>query len=80
MFYEPDLSRPAFVQDYFRDTSLRLTWQVAEKHRIGLSGMVQPACQCGFGLPESGVGGNSLRAPEASGAHHYNPNYRPAFT
>src|SRR5438477_7336109 len=30
-FYEPDLSRPAFTDDYYRDFSLRLTWQASKR-------------------------------------------------
>ena len=37
LLYEPDLSRPAFTDDYSRDFSLRFTWQAAAKHKIVLA-------------------------------------------
>ena len=80
MFYQPDRSRQGYLYDYFRDTSVRLTWQATDKHRIGLSYMTQPSCQCQYGLVESGLGGAPLVTPEAGGEHHYNPNYRPSIT
>ena len=38
LFYEPDLSRPAYDRNLSQETSLRITWQVAgeaEDHRLG---------------------------------------------
>ena len=32
-FYEPDLSRPAFTDDYYRDYSLRLTLQASQRNK-----------------------------------------------
>ncbi len=51
-FYEPDLDRPAFTDDYYRDYSLRLTWQAAAKHKIVGSYQVQPNCSCFWPLLE----------------------------
>ena len=72
--YEPDLSRPAFTNDYSRDVSVRFTWQAAPKHKIVLSDSFQPNCNCVFNLLNPGT----RRTPEASGPHHYNPNYLPS--
>src|SRR5688500_9058404 len=73
LLYEPDLSRPAFTDDYSKDVSLRLTWQAATRHKIVLSSSFQPNCNCVFNLLNPGV----RRTPEAGGPHHYNPNYIP---
>src|SRR5207244_11292214 len=50
LFYEPDLSRPAYNRDYSSDYSLRLTWQAAAKHKIVFSHTQHPACQCTFAI------------------------------
>jgi carboxypeptidase family protein len=73
LLYEPDLSRPAFSDDYSKDVSIRLTWQAAAGHKIVLANSFQPNCNCVFNLLNPGV----RRTPEASGPHHYNPNYIP---
>ena len=73
--YEPDLERPAHTDDYSRDVTLRLTWQAAAKHKIVLGNSIQPNCNCVFNLLNPGV----RRTPEASGPHHYNPNYVPTY-
>jgi hypothetical protein len=76
LLYERDLSRPAHSNDYSRDVSFRLTWQVAQKHRVLVAGSFQPNCNCVFNLLNPGV----RRTPEAAGPHHYNPNYLPSAT
>jgi hypothetical protein len=68
--YVPDLTRVAHSWDYSTDYSLRLTWQAAEKHRIALAHTQHPSCQCIFGVLEEP---SAIRAPEAAGAHSYNP-------
>ena len=45
----PDTSRPAAGFDWYRAHSLRLTWQVAERHRIGWFGDIQKSCRCTTG-------------------------------
>ena len=70
LFYEPDLNRQAYTDDYYRDTSLRLTWQAAAKHKIVLAHDQHQSCQCTFNMLEST---NPRAAPEAVGAHHYDP-------
>ncbi len=76
-FYEPDLDRPAFTDDYYRDYSLRLTWQAAAKHKIVGSFQVQPNCSCFWPLLEIGQQQGVQGAPEAVGAHTYKVNYLP---
>jgi len=69
--YEPDFSRPVNSNDYSRDFSVRFTWQAAQKHKIVLMHSMQPNCNCRFNLLNPGA----RRAPEATGEHHYGPNY-----
>ncbi len=72
--FEPDLSKPAFTDEFARDFTLRLTWQAAEKHKIVLASSFQPNCNCVYDLLQA----NPPRAPEATGEHRYNPNYLPS--
>ena len=44
-----DTSRPAAGFDWYRTHSLRATWQVAERHRIGWFGDIQKSCRCTTG-------------------------------
>jgi hypothetical protein len=44
--YEPDLSRPASLEKTWLDAQLRLTWQVHEKHKIGVTYTQQDFCAC----------------------------------
>ncbi|OFW00453.1 MAG: hypothetical protein A3I61_04955 [Acidobacteria bacterium RIFCSPLOWO2_02_FULL_68_18] len=76
-FYEPDLSRPGFTDDYYRDYSLRTTWQAAAKHKIVASFQVQPNCSCFWPLLELGPQQGVQGTPEAVGAHNYKVNYLP---
>jgi len=73
LLYEPDLSRPASTNDYSKDVSIRFTWQAAARHKVVVANSFQPNCNCVFNLLNPGV----RRTPEASGPHHYNPNYIP---
>ena len=34
LFYTPDLSRPAYDLNFYRETGVRATWQAAQKHKI----------------------------------------------
>jgi hypothetical protein len=70
LFYEPDLSRPAYDRTYSKDLGLRLTWQSAQRHKIAGSYTVHPSCQCTFAILEQT---SPLFAPEATAEHHYDP-------
>jgi hypothetical protein len=76
-FYEPDLDRPGHTNDYYRDYSLRLTWQAASKHKIVASYQVQPNCSCYWPLLELGPQQGVQGTPEAVGGHNYKVNYLP---
>ena len=79
-FYEPDLSRPAFTDDYYRDFSLRLTWQASRRNKIVASYEAQPNCSCFWPILELGPQNNVQGTPEAVGAHNYKVNYLPLVT
>jgi hypothetical protein len=79
-FYEPDLDRPGHTNDYYRDYSLRLTWQAARLHKVVLSYQVQPNCSCFWPLLELGPQQGIQGTPEAVGAHNYKVNYLPLVT
>ena len=66
LFYAQDLSRPGF-EDNFIDESLRLTWQAAAKHKIGVLLSSEDNCQC-----HAGQRGGTL-SPEAAGDNHFSP-------
>ena len=72
LFYEPDLSRPAFTHDYSTDYSARFTWQASATQKIAVQHSQHPSCQCGYGILEDS---NPFRSPEAAGEHHYNPQF-----
>ena len=76
-FYEADLSRPAFTDDFYRDYNLRMTWQASQKNKIVASYQAQPNCSCFWPLLEPQSNGNILAAPEALGRHNYLVNYLP---
>ncbi len=66
LFYTRDLSRPAFTDLPHRDSSVRLTWQAAEKHKITGSESIQKATM--FWQIDQ-----PFRAPEAA-IHQQYPN------
>ncbi|MBI2186039.1 MAG: TonB-dependent receptor [Acidobacteria bacterium] len=76
-FYEPDLDRAGHTNDYYRDYSLRVTWQAASQHKIVASYQVQPNCSCFWPLLELGPQQGIQGTPEAVGAHNYKVNYLP---
>jgi hypothetical protein len=44
--YTPDLSRPAVTRTPHRNDSIRITWQVATKHKLNLFAEMLSACTC----------------------------------
>ena len=59
LFYSPDLDRPAFQDAPNRDTTVRLTWQAAPKHKLTFAQAVQHNCLCYYQV-------DANRSPEAS--------------
>ena len=49
LFYAPDLSRPAASFDWFRNNSLRTTWQASARQRVNVYFDVQKSCRCTTG-------------------------------
>ena len=47
--FEPDLTRPAASFDWYRNHSLRATWQATAKHRLAFFGDIQKSCRCTTG-------------------------------
>ena len=75
LLYEPDIERGiANTNDYSKDVSFRLTWQVNEKHKIVGSSSFQNNCNCVFNLLTTGA----RVTPEAAGPHKYYPNFLPS--
>jgi hypothetical protein len=66
LFYTPDLSRPAIANEIQHDDNIRLTWQVAEKHKVNLTYSYQRNCRCYY---QSGTN----RSPEAAVRYHQHP-------
>jgi hypothetical protein len=65
--YTPDLSRPAFTQNYNRDPlSARLTWQATAKNKLTFYNSIQDNCVCYYQV-------DSTNTPEAAIDHHYRP-------
>jgi len=70
--YEPDLSRAAFSHNYSYGGGGRVTWQVSEKHKLGVAYEYQRGCTCdqvGFGTPSFAATLNAT--PEAAAYSSY---------
>src|SRR5262249_10262289 len=68
LLYAPDLSRPAYSDDYFESHNVRLTWQASAKDKVSAFYDVQDDCNCPNAI-------DGTIAPEGNGDHHYNPDY-----
>ena len=71
--YEPDMSRPGFVDTPSWDIAGRVTWQVTDKHKIAGYGSIQKSCQCFLGLSAS-------RSPGATAHARFGPMGVPQVT
>ena len=69
LFYEPDRDRPGYTTDYFRDHTLRMTWQASSIDKVVLGFSGQDNCNCPIALA-----GNT--APEAVGNARYTPSFQ----
>ncbi|HEV3060746.1 MAG TPA: carboxypeptidase regulatory-like domain-containing protein [Vicinamibacterales bacterium] len=60
-YYVPDLSQPAYGDQYYRDTSVRVTWQATGKDKVSVEEHRQDGCSCWLSIGSSG-----LSSPEAA--------------
>jgi hypothetical protein len=67
--YTPNLSQPEYFDIPHRENNIRLTWQVASKHKIHIAESLQSACNCYY----SNIG--TLTEPEATANLHFYPQY-----
>jgi hypothetical protein len=65
LFYEPDLSRPAYDLNYYQELGVRLTVQAAAKHKVTFLARNERSCAC---LRDVLAG---TKSPEASGDRRY---------
>lgn len=70
LFYEPDLTRPAYEDNFYKEFSTRLTWQAAQKHKFAVTYIRDDSCQCHVGQRAGTL------SPEAAGDNHFEPNWR----
>src|SRR5262245_852231 len=68
LFYEPDLSRPAYARSYDRSNDIKVTWQAGAKHKFTFGEVNQRNCGCFFGQ-------GPTRAPEATYGHYFVPSH-----
>jgi hypothetical protein len=76
LFYTPDLGRPAFLNNWAHDHSVRLTWQVNAKNKINYFQTYQRSCTCDL----TGSAAVANLAPESSTEFHYDPIVLPQVT
>ena len=70
LFFESDLSRPAFENNFFNDIALRLTWQATDQHKVSIQHSNEDNCQCHVGQRPGTL------SPEAAGDNHFKPSQR----
>jgi hypothetical protein len=67
LFYDRDLSRPAYDRNLAQEGSVRIIWQAAQKHKITATSRWEKNCNCNFQIATGTL------APEASGSNWYIP-------
>jgi hypothetical protein len=67
LFYERDLSRPAYDRNLSQELAFRVTWQVAQKHKVAGTTRYEYNCNCNFGVATGQF------SPEAAGNNWYPP-------
>ena len=65
LFYEPDLSRPAYDRNYYQEAGVRFTVQASAKHKVTVLARNERSCAC---LRDVLAG---LKSPEAAGDRRY---------
>jgi hypothetical protein len=68
-FYVPDLSRPAYTDQWQRDFGGRITWQATAKQKVTASENWQKGCSCWLA-----VSSGAPLSPEAQTSFQYGPN------
>ena len=66
LFYEPDLDRPAYRDNYTKDYGARLTWQATSRQKVTFAANFQDFCFCYYDS-------NTNKAPEATYDYHKFP-------
>ena len=78
LFYEPDLSNPAYSDNHTRDHLLRLTWQASPKNKFNFLADVQHWCWCYYYIDQSRVGfadqSRGFHVPESTYHMEIDPN------
>jgi hypothetical protein len=74
LYYAANTSQPAYINNYYNDEGIRLTWQASNRNKIGLNFIEEQNCNCFFNIN----GGTT--APEATGNDKYTPNWRAQAT
>ncbi len=67
LFYEPDVSHPAYDRNLAQELAFRLTWQAAQKHKISATYRYEYNCNCNFNIATGQF------SPEAAGNNWYPP-------
>jgi len=71
LFYEPDLSRPAFDRNYYQELGARFTVKAAEKHRLTFVARDERSCACLRDVLIPNATTQALKSPEGSGDRRY---------
>ena len=64
LLYEEDLNNPGFTKGFDRDSQVKITWQVSDRHKVTIHEVVQRNCGCFFGQ-------SAHRVPEATFGHYF---------
>jgi len=70
LYYAQDLGRRAYLNNYYTDVGLRLTWQATKRNQFTENFIQEKNCNCFY---QVNLG---QTAPEASTNHYYMPNWR----
>jgi len=78
LFYEQDLTRPAFSDNNTRDNLVRLTWQATARNKISALADIQRWCWCYYYIDQSRVGfadqSRGFHVPESTYHMDIDPN------
>jgi hypothetical protein len=74
LFYTPDLNRPAFDNNYYKEARIRTTVQATPKDKVTAMFGNEWNCNCPNNIT------NGTRSPEANAKALYSPNWQTQFT